>query len=84
MEAKRTGERSFREPGRLLLVGDPKQSIYRFRRADVESYRHASRGLERRTLAANRRSLPALLEWINVAFAELLVEDVRAPVGDRL
>jgi ATP-dependent helicase/nuclease subunit A len=67
------------EPGRLLLVGDPKQSIYRFRRADVESYRHAAKGLERRTLSANRRSLPALLEWINATFGELLVEETERP-----
>jgi len=60
------------EPGRLLLVGDPKQSIYRFRRADVESYRRIAGGLDRCTLSANRRSLPAMLTWINTAFEQLL------------
>ena len=67
------------EAGRLLLVGDPKQSIYRFRRADVESYRHASAGLERRTLCANRRSLPALLAWSNAVFEGLLTADSERP-----
>ena len=26
------------EPGKLFVVGDPKQSIYAFRRADIEAY----------------------------------------------
>src|SRR5262249_20869961 len=46
--------------GRLFLVGDPKQSIYRFRRADIETYERARGQLERQgavlTLAANFRS----------------------------
>jgi ATP-dependent helicase/nuclease subunit A len=67
------------EPGRLLLVGDPKQSIYRFRRADVESYRVAREGLERRRLRANARSLPRLLEWIDAAFERFLIEDPERP-----
>ena len=83
LSAAEGGERDWRtivpEPGRLLLVGDPKQSIYRFRRADVESYRHASKDLEKRTFSANRRSLPALLEWVNAAFDELLAEESDRP-----
>ena len=32
-------------PGKLFLVGDPKQSIYRFRRADVALYENVKKRL---------------------------------------
>jgi ATP-dependent helicase/nuclease subunit A len=67
------------EPGRLFVVGDPKQSIYRFRRADVESYRAAARGLAKESLTASRRSVPAILDWVNNVFGRLLVEDPDRP-----
>jgi ATP-dependent helicase/nuclease subunit A len=67
------------EPGRLFVVGDPKQSIYRFRRADVESYRAAGRGLEKESLTASRRSLPGILEWVNAVFGQLLAGDPDRP-----
>ena len=35
------------EPGRLFLVGDPKQSIYRFRRADMAVYAAERQRVER-------------------------------------
>ena len=35
---RRTGASCRRGPGSLFVVGDPKQSIYRFRRADIETY----------------------------------------------
>ena len=66
-------------PGRLFVVGDPKQSIYRFRRADVESYRAAARGLERESLEASRRSYPTILRWVNEVFQRLLVGDPARP-----
>ncbi|MFH0765622.1 MAG: UvrD-helicase domain-containing protein, partial [Calditrichota bacterium] len=34
-------------PGSLFIVGDPKQSIYRFRRADPEMYRDAAESLNK-------------------------------------
>lgn len=61
------------EPGRLFLVGDPKQSIYRFRRADMAIYEQARQSIERvngrfPSLALNHRSRPAVLDWVNAVF----------------
>ena len=35
-------------PGKLFIVGDPKQSIYRFRGTDVGTYWRVARQLEQR------------------------------------
>ena len=64
-------------PGRLTIVGDPKQSIYRFRRADVALYdavrtqvgRHPHESVR---LSANFRSTPDLIGWQNRCFETLL------------
>ncbi|MGH8176784.1 MAG: UvrD-helicase domain-containing protein [Steroidobacter sp.] len=62
----------------LFCVGDPMQSIYRFRQAEVglflELQQHGLRNirLEPLTLAANFRSAPAIVEWVNGAFPEVL------------
>ena len=40
------------QPGKLFIVGDPKQAIYRFRRADVETYREVYELLEDRRRAS--------------------------------
>ncbi len=61
------------EPGRLFIVGDPKQSIYRFRGADYAAFRRAvdrvvaEGGLEL-DLVANFRSVPAILGPVNDLF----------------
>jgi ATP-dependent helicase/nuclease subunit A len=62
-------------PGSLFLVGDPKQSIYRFRRADIDIYnlvkeRIRDGGGAILELTSNFRSLGRLAEWINPAFEE--------------
>jgi ATP-dependent helicase/nuclease subunit A len=61
-------------PGKLCVVGDPKQSIYRFRRADIALYdrikRHlVARGAAVATLSTSFRSVPALQSVVNAAFA---------------
>ena len=64
-------------PGRTIVVGDPKQSIYGFRRADPELYDAMTRkliaeGAERRILDKQYRSEPALLEAVNALFTPVL------------
>ncbi len=57
----------------LFLIGDPKQSIYSFRGADVYSYLKAKRDApEENTfdLGRNFRSVPKLLEGFNTLFGE--------------
>jgi ATP-dependent helicase/nuclease subunit A len=64
-------------PGKLFLVGDPKQSIYRFRRADMGIY-SATRSLieaaggESPVLSRNRRSRAELLAWVNHVFSRVI------------
>ena len=57
-------------PGALFVVGDPKQSIYAFRRADVQMtarFRETSK-VEDASLTANFRSQRAILSWVNHVF----------------
>ncbi|MEZ4331900.1 MAG: exodeoxyribonuclease V subunit beta [Myxococcota bacterium] len=57
--------------GGLFLIGDPKQAIYAFRGADLRTYL-AARGDAAgavRTLGANHRAEPALVEAVNALFA---------------
>jgi ATP-dependent helicase/nuclease subunit A len=62
--------------GSLFLVGDPKQSIYRFRRADIVTYTQVKGIIERTggevlTLSRNFRSNSELLTWVNPVFGTL-------------
>jgi ATP-dependent helicase/nuclease subunit A len=77
------------EPGdgrTLFLVGDPMQSIYRFREAEVALFLRAwesgigTVALERVTLSANFRSRGGIVEWVNASFARVMPsqDDVEA------
>jgi ATP-dependent exoDNAse (exonuclease V) beta subunit len=59
-------------PGRLFFVGDPKQSIYRFRRADIGQFMAARQRFTDRPLqlTVNRRSVPGIVAWVNALFEE--------------
>jgi ATP-dependent helicase/nuclease subunit A len=69
-----TGER----PGGLTVVGDAKQSIYRFRRADVALFQRIADDARTRPghavlqLTQNFRSRPAILRFVNRVFSELI------------
>jgi len=53
----------------LLLVGDPKQAIYRFRGGDIYAYRHALHDADARySLRYNRRSQRAAVAAVNALF----------------
>jgi exodeoxyribonuclease V beta subunit len=60
-----------RPGGALVLVGDPKQAIYRFRGGDIEAYLDAARGVDAtHRLACNFRSSPGLLRAIEAVFTQ--------------
>jgi len=71
----------------LFVVGDPMQSIYRFRQAEVGLFldaRHAgiaAVALEPLTLSANFRSQPAIVRWVNDAFRRILPSEDDIPAG---
>lgn len=62
-------------PGQLFLVGDPKQSVYRFRRADIRSYKEAKSAIQRQwpenvlAITDNFRSRGPILDFVNQHFA---------------
>ena len=68
----------------VFCVGDPMQSIYRFRKADVGLFLQAgvygigSLRLEPLRLSRNNRSCPAVVEWVNAAFGAIF------PVADQV
>jgi ATP-dependent helicase/nuclease subunit A len=70
-------------PGKLFLVGDPKQSIYRFRRADVVLYGEIKKrlldvGAELLHLTTSFRALSSIQKFVNAAFAPAIAADQEA------
>ncbi len=63
--------------GKLFIVGDPKQSIYRFRGADVEIYEEFKEMMSATdsllTIRQNFRSVPGIVDWVNRAFAGIIL-----------
>lgn len=71
----------------IFLVGDPMQSIYRFREADVGLFldvgKHGLAGLavESVGLRANFRSQPDIVAWVNAVFPQVMPHDDDAVAG---
>ncbi len=67
-------------PGSLFFVGDPKQSIYGFRRANIALYLDAQHafGKEGVRLEQNFRTTGPILAWVNDVFSRLIAEEPHA------
>ncbi len=68
----------------LFIVGDIKQSIYGFRRANPEllpqsaAWMQTHLNAQQQTLSLSRRSAPAIIQWVNALFAPGLIQDFPA------
>ena len=70
-------------PGSLFIVGDPKQSIYRFRNADIDSYNQVKALFEDPNypnnkvvlLTSNFRSTATLCDYFNKKFKPMMPND---------
>ena len=66
------------DPGRLFFVGDPKQSIYRFRGADISTFLEARDWTEHQehgrieSLTTNFRSVWPIIDWVNEVFGQMI------------
>lgn len=76
------------EDGRTFFaVGDPMQSIYRFREGDVALFTQVQRDgigpvdVVPLVLSVNFRAAPALTQWVNASFAEIFPKRADADIG---
>ncbi|MFV9510135.1 UvrD-helicase domain-containing protein [Tepidibacillus sp. LV47] len=72
------------EPGRLFVVGDPKQSIYRFRGADVHVFKEMEKEIKEMNgrvapLQYNFRSHPEIIQFVNHFFQKIMSNDPDSP-----
>ena len=81
LSASDAAERDWRQvtpaPGKLYVVGDPKQSIYRFRRADARLFHRicrdlVSRGASPHKLPKSTRSTAGIQAFVNAAFGDTI------------
>jgi ATP-dependent helicase/nuclease subunit A len=75
--AERDWRKAAPAPGKLFVVGDPKQSIYRFRRADARLFRRVCEdlkdgGAEDRKLTSSTRSAKSIQAFVNAAFEKTI------------
>jgi ATP-dependent exoDNAse (exonuclease V) beta subunit len=73
-------------PGHLFVVGDPKQSIYRFRRADIATFLRARDRFGPDAggavpLTTNFRTVEPVIDWINQVFGALIGTAPTPPVA---
>ena len=77
--AERNWRKATPAAGKLYVVGDPKQSIYRFRRADARLFRTICRALTGAGVASHKlprstRSTRTIQAFVNAAFAPVIAD----------
>ncbi len=85
MLCQQSPENKMLEPGKLCIVGDPKQSIYRFRRADPRVYKSATEDIlqtgNKRLVTQNFRSAVGIVNFVNRFFSSIWRKDSDAISG---